>query len=83
MRCLDKGVDVELPLYRPYQEASYALNGDKSYFTILPVWVLSHRNRGGDISDSPVDLSGSRDWPVLDTKWGFGEAFEPELPPGS
>ncbi len=81
---LDNGVDVELPLYRPYQEASYALNGDKSYFTILPVWVLSHRNRGGDISDCPVDLWGSRDWPVLDTKWGFGEAFDPESPqPGA
>ncbi len=77
---LDDGVDVELPLYRPYQEASYSLNGDKSYFTLLPVWVLSHRTSGGDISNTPVNLPASRDWPVLDTKWGFGEAFEQERP---
>ncbi len=80
---LDEGIDVELPVYRPYQEASYGLNGDKSYFTILPVWVLGHRTSGGDISNTPVDLAARRDWPVLDTKWGFGEAFEPEPPVGS
>ena len=80
---LDEGVDVELPLYRPYQEASYALNGAKDYFTILPVWVLSHRTDDGDVSDTAVDLSESLDWQVLDTKWGFGEAFAPEPPPGS
>ncbi len=75
---LDQGVDVELPLYGPYQEASYDLNGDRSYFSLLPVWVLSHRTNEGDMSDVVVDLSSNGDWPVLDTKWGFGDAFEPE-----
>lgn len=75
---LDNSVDVELPLYRPYQESSYELNGENSSFSLLPIWVLGHRTSDGDISDTAVDLSLHGDWPVLDTKWGFGEAFEPE-----
>ena len=73
---LAHGVEVELPIYGAFQETSYELNAGLDYFSLLPVWILGHRTKDGDISDLAVDLSRNRDWPVLETKWGFAEAFE-------
>lgn len=67
-----------LPIYRPYQEKSYELDGDGSYFTLIPIWILSHRDEDGDLVKEPVDIAGTEEWPVLDTRWGFAEAFEEE-----
>lgn len=64
-----------LPIYRPYQEKAYELEGQGSYFTLIPIWVLSHRDKTGDLIGEPVDISRQKEWPVLDTRWGFAEAF--------
>ena len=72
----EKHGEFYLPIYRPYQEKSYELDGNHSYFTLIPIWVLSHCDENGDLLGEPVDISGQKEWPVLDTRWGFAEAFE-------
>ena len=74
----EKEGEFYLPVYRPYQEKSYALEGEGSYFTLIAVWMLSHRDADGDLVKEPVDIAGTREWPVLDTRWGFAEAFADE-----
>ena len=73
---IDDGVDVELPIFRPYQEKSYEIGGGDSYLTPLAIWVLGHRTESGDIRGEASELTDGDAWPVLDTKWGFGEAFD-------
>ena len=64
-----------LPIYRSYQERSYALAGPDSYFTLIAIWLLSHRGADGDLAMDSRDIAADPDWPVLDTRWGFWEAF--------
>ncbi len=64
-----------LPIYRAYQERSYSLAGPDSYFTLIAIWLLSHRGPDGDLVADSRDIAADPDWPVLDTRWGFWEAF--------
>jgi len=73
---MQSGQQVELPVYKHYQELSYELEGDGAYFTLLPVWILSHESNDGDIDPQPHDISNNSDWPILPVKWGFAQAFE-------
>ncbi len=67
-----------LPVYRPYQDRSYALDGEGSYFTLIAIWILSHRDADGDLVNEPFDIADVPEWPVLETRWGFAEAFAEE-----
>ena len=71
----EKEGEFFLPIYRSYQEKSYALAGCDSYFTLIPIWLLSHRASDGDLIAETRNIADDPDWPVLETRWGFWEAF--------
>ncbi len=73
---MQSGQEIELPVYKHYQELSYSLEGNRAYFTLLPVWILSHESSDGDIDNRPHDIGSNSEWPVLPVKWGFAQAFE-------